>query len=197
MAKEEMQEIKEIMKSFDPVLVAVAIGEIGVKSKLIDKEVAGIRTKLKKFDKNAVAKVAADYVDSSSMAYSCGVQVCTCPEDGGCGRYSIRTDAERSVRELGLSIVAAARELDENTFASAVIGADNKLGYAALCWDTVRCTGRQIYVMQRCLASLYAFDVGVEVIDSVDAMLTISKSNPALHKRMTKLREDMKKAGEL
>jgi hypothetical protein len=197
MSKEEMQEIKKVMKSFDPVLVSMAIGEIGVNSELVNKEVSSIRSKLKKFDKNAVARAAADYTESSSMVYSCGGPVCTCPEDGGCGKYTIRTDAERSVRELGLSVVTAAKELDNNKLASAVVGTGDKLGYAALCWDTVRCTGKQIYVMHECLASLYSFDIGAEVINPVNAIVTLSKSNPTLYKRVNKMVAEMNKAGEL
>ena len=49
MSKEDMQDIKEVMKSFDPVLVAMAIGEIGVKSELVNKEVANIRTRPKAY----------------------------------------------------------------------------------------------------------------------------------------------------
>jgi hypothetical protein len=197
MGKEELQEIKEAMKSYDPMLVAVAIGGIGVKSELIEKEVAGIRKKLKGFDKNQVARVAADYIGSGSMAFSCGGPVCICPEDGGCGKYTIRTDADRSVRELGVSVITAAQELDNNKLANAVVGYGDKLGFAGLCWDTVKCTGKQIYVMHECLASLYAFDIGTNVVNPVDAMLTISKSNPALHKRMSKMVSEMKRSGEL
>lgn len=197
MEKENMIKIKKVMKRFDPLLVAVAIGEIGVKSELIEKEVANIRDALKEFDETEVTMAAADYVGSGSMAFSCGGPVCICPEDGGCGKYTIRTDADRSVRELGLSVMSAARELDKNKLAGAVVGFGDKLGYAALCWDTVRCTGKQIYVMHECLSSLYAFDIGKNIIDPANAMLTLSKNHPALHKRVSLMVDEMKKSGEL
>jgi len=196
MGKGNVQEIKEVMKRFDPLLVAVAIGEIGVKSKIIDREVANIKAAFAKFEKKLVAKAAADYVNANSIAIDCGGPVCICPENGGCGRYAVRID-ERSVRELGFSVVTAVRDLNKSKGASAVVGVGDKLGYAALCWDTVRCTGKQIHVMHPCLASLYTFDIGEDIIDPVDAILTIAKSNPALSKRVNTMIEAMKKAGEL
>ncbi len=98
MDKENIQKINEIMKRFDPLLVNVAIGEIGVKSELIQKEVANIREALKKFNKTEVMTAGADYVGSSSMAFSCGGPVCICPKDVGCGKYTIRTDADQGER---------------------------------------------------------------------------------------------------
>lgn len=72
MDKENIEKINEVMKRFDPLLVAVAIGEIGVKSELIQKEVANIKEALKKFDKSEVMAAGADYVGLSSVAFSCG-----------------------------------------------------------------------------------------------------------------------------
>jgi len=206
MGKDDVQGIKEIMKKFDPALVAIAVREIGVKDEVIVEEVDKIKAELSIFDPKAVAKAAADYVGASSVTFHCGGPVCTCPEDGcggyfiKCGTYGLRADIDRSVREieyLGLSQAAAVQDLDKNRGASAVIGAGGKLGYAALCWDTVTCTGKSIYVMNACMASLYAFDIGSNVIDPADAILAIAKSSPSLFKRATMMIEDMKAKGEL
>jgi hypothetical protein len=197
MGKDDMQAINEVMKKFDPVLVAVAIGGIGVKSGPVAEEVGNIKTALSQFDSKTVTKVAADYINTSSMTFHCGGPVCICPENDGCGKYAIRTDVDRSIRELGMSMVTAARDLDKNLSASAVMGASNKFGYAALCWDSVRCTGSAIYVMSECFSSLYAFDIGKNSINPVDAIQAIAKSKPALLKRVNKMLEEMKKAGEL
>ena len=196
MGKGNVQEIKEVMKGFDPLLVAVAIGEIGVKSRVIAKEVADVKAAFSKYDKRLVAQAAADYISANSVMIDCGGPVCICPENGGCGRFAIRFD-EKSMREFGFSATTAVQDLKINAGAGAVMGVGDKLGYIALCMDTVRCTGRSILVMYKCGVNLVAFDLLDEIINPVEAIQTIARGNPTLTKRVNAMIDAMKKAGEL
>jgi len=196
MGKGNVQEIKEVMKGFDPLLVAVAIGEIGVKSRVIAKEVASVKAAFSKFDKGLVAEVAAAYINDNSVVFDCGGPICICPENDGCGRFAIRID-EGSIRELGFSFATAVQDLERTSGISAVLGVGDKIGYLAKCMESVRCFGRQILVMHKCSAALFAFDILDEIINPVEAIQTIAKSNPTLTKRVNAMIDAMKKAGEL
>jgi hypothetical protein len=197
MAKSDIREIQSLMKRYDPLLVAAAVGDEGVESGIVAEEVANIKAAFKKFDRKAVARAVADYIGDNSVVFSCGGPVCTCPEDGGCGAYTIRVDLDNSVYRLGISMSEAIAAIDNPAQASAVIGNGDLLGYAGLCIDTVKCHGQQIFVMNRCRASLYAFDLGEGLIDPVNAMAAIAKPYPALSKRVNAMLKEMEKAGEL
>jgi hypothetical protein len=185
------------MKRFDPLLVAAAIGDTDMRSGIASQEVANIKTALKRFDRREVAQAAAEYLGKGSVVFSCGGPVCTCPEDGGCGVYAIRPEIDKSVFRLGTSMIEALSALESNLRAGAVVGVQDKLGFAGLCWESVKCSGQAIFVMHGCSQSLYAFDVGEGMIDPIDAIVTISKVNPGLSKRVTAMVKEMEKAGEI
>lgn len=197
MGKSDIHVIQTLMKRYDPLLVAAAIGDEGIESGLVADEVTNIKETFKKFDKRAVARAVADFIGDNSVIFSCGGPVCTCPEDGGCGAYTIRADLDNSVYRLGASMSEAIKAVEHAESATAVIGDCGQLGYAGLCFDSVKCHGRQIFVMNKCLSSLYTFDLGEGVIDPVEAIVSIAKTNPALSKRVDAMLQEMEKAGEL
>jgi hypothetical protein len=197
MSKSELQEIREVMKRFDPLLVAAAIGDTDMRSGIVSEEVANIKTTLKRFDRREVAEAAAEYLGKGSVVFSCGGPVCTCPEDGGCGVYTIRPEIDKSLFRLGTSMVESLSALESNVKAGAVVGVQDRLGFAGLCWESVKCSGQQIFVMHGCLHSLYAFDLSEGMIDPIDAIVTIAKANPGLSKRVSAMVKEMEKAGEI
>lgn len=197
MARDDAHEIRTLIKRYDPLLVAAAIGDEGVDSGLVADEVANIKDAFKKYDQKAVARAVADYIDDSSVVFSCGGPVCTCPEDGGCGAFTVRAELDGSVYRLGASLTEAIAALDKAAESTAVVGVGDRVGFAGLCADSVKCFGRQIFVMKRCLGSVYAFDMREELIDPVEAIVKIAGSSATLSKRVTKMVQEMEKAGEL
>jgi len=117
----------------------------------------------------------------------CGAEYIVCPKQGF-----------DQLEYMGLTQMKAGQVLEISRGASAVVGVGGRTGFAGLCVDTVNCTGKSIQVMSKCSAALYSFDVGIEgVINPADAVLKLSQSHPALHKRVSKMIEEMKAKGEI
>ena len=197
MKKTEGQDIRTLLKRYDPLLVAAARGDEAVTTGVIAEEVTRNKDALKGFDAREVARAAADYLGEGSVVFSCGGPVCICPEDSGCGAFTVRADIDRTVYRLGASMFEAVSELDAVSKGGAVVGVGDRLGYAGLCIDTVQCTGKNIFVMHRCRQSLYAFDIREGVVDPIDAILAIAKDRPPLAKRVQAMIKEMEKEGEL
>lgn len=170
---------------------------------VITKEIEYIKNELSTVGKNAVTEAIKDIYDI--VLESCVTAVCICPENKctffivcrypeGCGVYAIDID----VKNLGLTYLEAERTLEFNGRANVVMRVGDKIGYAGYCIDSVKCKGKQIWVMKMCKAEVHSFDVGIEgIINPEDALLKLSKSNPILHRRVGKMIEDMKDKGEL
>ena len=129
------------------------------------------------------------------------------PPDGDCG-YNIHCEPRvipcivelilpgAELEHTGLSQIQAIRELDRVDRANIVIGDGARLGLLDKCLDPVDCTGRQILVMTKCKAALFAFDVK-GTIDPIDAIIRVAESDPVLQRRVKRMVDSMKKAGEL
>jgi hypothetical protein len=71
-----------------------------------------------------------------------------------------------------------------------------RVGPVGKCFDSVVCTGPQIYVMSKCFSNLVTLDIG-GTVSPIDAVLKVAETHPAMHKRVTKMIGKMKEAGEL
>ena len=124
----------------------------------------------------------------------CGVNINCMPRVTPCYVELFLPGAE--LEHTGLSQIQAIRELDKVDRANIVIGDGARLGLLDKCLDPVDCTGRQILVMTKCTAALFAFDVK-GMIDPIDAIIKVAESDPVLQRRVKRMVDSMKKAGEL
>ena len=171
-------------------------------------EIDHIKDKLSALEKGAVTEAAKDYYGiilhgdggiTGTPRVCIKLKLRCIPSQGCLGPIRIISqDLLDELNNLGLILIEAEQILQYNRRANAVIRVGGMPGYAGLCFDSVRCTGNHIWVMNTCMAELYSFDVGIEgVINPADAVLKLSESNPTLHKRVSRMIEDMKNKGEL
>lgn len=195
--KESIQKVYEsIDAESEMALTAMRRAQAELEDEVITAEVSRVKKALDQFDRIAILEAAAEYIGGASFQY-CVSPECICPEGRCISRIEVGPP-DHSIYEIeaaGYAQLNAQKALEINEKANAVIGVASKIGFAGLCIDTVRCFGRQITVMHKCLASLYAFDLHKE--DLVSTILQMAELNPALHKNVSQMVAEMQANGEL
>lgn len=203
-------------------VLSQAMAEVNME--VIQKEIETVRASLKEFDRETLT-VAVSEAFEIDPAF-CIFPICICPEGGrppdcqwffkichyflgGCNPfhqicfrclYLIPYDQPFpkavDLEHIGLSVTQAIRELDVMDMGSIVIGDGTRLGPLEKCFDPVSCTGRQIWVMSKCTSALFTFDLkGIK--DPVEAIQRIAETDSTLQRRVKRMVDAMKKAGEL
>jgi hypothetical protein len=191
--------IKEVYDSIDlepeQKLSTFKKAQTVIESEIVKEEVSRVKSMLLDFDKSTVREAASVFLGDKIFAH-CDTAICICPE-GDCRlRVGLFDQFDPSIYEnLGLTYAKALKELEINRESSVVLQSGGKLGLLGKCFDSVNCMGSQIWVMHTCMGSLYALDINKG--DLVQSILKISKENPMLHKRINKMLDKMKEAGEL
>lgn len=190
-------------------------------AEMLKKEVDAVKDALKGIDPGAILEVAEEVIGYEPSEY--GFPICICPEDCESGRY-IRVACPPMIRpicppfigpgcngheiyiapgidtielaKLGEIQVKAAQEIMKDDRVSVAISDGRQFGMLGLCWEDVRCAGRQIWVMSSCLATLVSLDIGAK-IRPMDAIKKIAEMDATLKKRVDKMFSAMKKGQAL
>lgn len=88
--------------------------------------------------------------------------------------------------DLGKILVQVGQELLKDDRVGIVISDGRQFGMLGKCWEVVNCTGRQIWRMSSCMASLVTFDIGA-TISPIDAIMKIAEKDPTLKKRVDRM----------